>query len=99
MTNEFIQQQRSALARICTKHDISYLGLFGSYARGEQREDSDIDLLVDFDARKTLFGVMRAKIDFEDLLGREVDVAIRKNLKPLIRPYIEQDLVTLYEKR
>ena len=99
MRSNIIESKRSQLARICARHDISYLGLFGSYARGEKRPESDVDLLVDFSARKSLFGVARAHLAFEDLLHQKVDLVIRKNLKPLIRSHVERDLVALYEER
>ena len=94
-----IESKRAELARICARHDISYLGLFGSYARGEERPESDVDLLVDFSARKSYFGLANALHEFEHELDRPVDLVIRKNLKPLIRPYVEHDLITLYEER
>jgi len=83
--------------KICLKNQINYLGLFGSYARGDNQPDSDVDLLVEFGATKSLFDLMRVKKEFETTLHKDVDLVLRKNIKPLIKPYIERDLVTLYE--
>jgi hypothetical protein len=90
------------IERICQEENISYLGVFGSYARGENREDSDVDILYEYDdsvsRSKSLLDVAKLKIKLEDLLKKKVDIASRKNLKPLLKPYILSDLVTLYEK-
>ncbi len=100
MAPRFIEAKKSELARICAAHDISYLGLFGSYARGEQRPDSDVDLLVDFSYQKSLFGVARAINDFEGALDHKIDLVIRRSLKkPRLIANIQRDLVTLYEQR
>jgi len=77
---------------------INYVGLFGSYARGEQEKNSDVDLLINFDETKSLFDLARVKISFEDMLGKKVDLALRDHVKETLRPYIEQDLITVYEK-
>ncbi len=87
------------LNNFCQQNDISYFGVFGSFARGEQKETSDIDVLVDFDKRKTLFDLAGIKNSLEDSLGKEVDLVLKNNIKEMLRPYIEKDLVVLYEKR
>ena len=83
----------------CQKNNLSYLGLFGSTARGDNRPDSDIDLLYEFDSPKSLFQLMNIKDEFEDLIGQPVDLVSKRYIKPLVRPYIERDLITIYEKR
>ena len=80
------------------KQGISYLGLFGSMARGEETSKSDVDLLIDFSESKTLFDIASIKIYFQDLLGKKVDLVMKDSIKPIIRPYIEKDLITLYEQ-
>ena len=84
---------------ICDKANISYLGLFGSYARGDNREDSDIDLLVDFTDTKSYFELARVQESFESMLKKKVDLVLRANMKQNLRNYILKDLTTLYEKR
>lgn len=99
MSPDVIKSKQPQLAHICASHDISYLGLFGSFARGEQRPDSDVDLLVEFTKSISLFQLMRAKLDFEDLLDRDVDIVLRRSLKkPRLIANIEHDLVPLYEQ-
>jgi hypothetical protein len=83
---------------ICEKYGINFLGLFGSMARGEAREDSDVDLLVRFDdnANIGLFELDRVQRDLEIRFGRKVDLVTKMN------KYIQQeamkDLKTLYER-
>ena len=90
---------KNTIKELCQTHGISYLGLFGSYARGEDKPASDIDLLVKFDKQVSLFDLARAQNSFSDYLHKDVDLVIEKNLKPKIRPYVEKDLQTIYEKR
>lgn len=92
--------QQDSLKTMYKKHGITYLGLFGSYARGEENTESDIDLLIDFDENETksLFDIADIKIQLEDTLNKKVDLALRGQLKKILEPYIMKDLVTLYEK-
>jgi uncharacterized protein len=67
------------------------LSVFGSAARDELREDSDIDLLVEFEGPVTLTRYMSFKFFLEDLLGREVDLVTEKGLRRELRPQVERD--------
>lgn len=89
---------KTKLAQFCQEAGITYLGLFGSQARGEARENSDVDLLVDYKQPKSLFELGGLIAELEDMLGKEVDLVKRHNIKPLLRPYIDKDVITLYEK-
>jgi hypothetical protein len=83
---------------ICNKYGINYLGVFGSVARGEEREDSDIDLLVKFDSKKKigLFELDRVQRELEIKLGRKVDLVTKIN--KYIEPQAMKDLRTIYEE-
>lgn len=94
-----ILQNKKFIADFCKKNHINYLAVFGSCARGDERADSDIDLLVDFSKTKSLFDFAQIKFNLEDKIGREVDLVMKKNVKPFLRPFIKKDLATLYEKR
>lgn len=87
-----------ALISICKQENIIYLGLFGSQARGEAKKNSDVDILVQFKEVKSLFELSRIKYDFEAVFGKKVDLVLKKSVKKLIKPYIEKDLVTLYDQ-
>ncbi|HWQ66176.1 MAG TPA: nucleotidyltransferase family protein [Methanospirillum sp.] len=77
-----------------TQFGVSKIGIFGSFARGEERPDSDVDVLVTFHKdKKTFDNVMGTKFFLEDLFKRNVDLVTDAALKPLIRDHILQDVV------
>jgi hypothetical protein len=69
-------------------HSVRELWLFGSVARGDARDASDVDLLVDFTAPVTLFEFLRLQRHLESVLGRKVDLVTRDALKPQLRDRI-----------
>ena len=77
---------------------VMSLALFGSTARGEARNDSDVDLLVELDdnRRMTLFDLSEIKFFASDVLGQQADIAVRKNLRPGYRSGIEADSVPVF---
>lgn len=76
-----------ALATLCHHHHVARLEAFGSCVRGEERPDSDMDLLVEFEpqARIGFLGLARLSRELGVLFGRVVDLVPRAGLKPLIR--------------
>ena len=71
---------------------VRRMALFGSYARGDQRSDSDVDVLVDIDPSVGLEFVTLAE-QIEQLLGLPVELVSRRAIKPSKLKYIEQDLI------
>lgn len=73
--------------------------LFGSYARGEADDKSDVDILVDLD-RCVSFGLGFFGMvgDLQDLLGRPVDVVTRESLSPHVKAYVDRDLFRIYAR-
>lgn len=75
------------------RHGVKRIGLFGSHARAEERADSDIDLIVEFDeGRKNYDNFIELCFFLEDLLGRKVDLLTPESMSPYIRPFIEKDV-------
>ena len=74
--------------------------LFGSYARGEEREDSDVDLLVKFDRSIPigLFAYLRIHRVLEEKLGRKVDLVEEGTLRPAAQSTANRDLRVIYER-
>jgi hypothetical protein len=74
--------------------------LFGSYARGEEREDSDVDLLVKFDRSIPigLFAYSRMHRELEEKLGRKVDLVEEGTLRPAAQITANRDLKIIYER-
>ncbi len=93
----YLNVNENLLKEFCQKNDISYLGLFGSYSRGEQKEDSDIDLLVRFKKPISLMDLVGAEQELEELLGKEVDLITERSLSPYIKDNVLKDIVPLYE--
>ena len=75
------------------EYPISELGIFGSYARGEQQPDSDLDILVAFEQPVTLFDLVRLENELTDKLGIEVDLVTKDSLKPPVETRVSDDLV------
>jgi hypothetical protein len=68
---------------------VKRLGLFGSFVRGEQRAESDVDLLVEFEpGKKTFDNFMALAFLLEDLLQRRVELVTAESLSPYLRPHI-----------
>ncbi len=86
-----LHRRRDALLAIAARHGASNLRLFGSALRGEERADSDIDLLIDM-AEDRGFGDYLALVEeMEAVLARRVDVVIERSLSPHFRPYIKAE--------
>ena len=79
---------------ILQKLGVKRIGIFGSFAWGVEREDSDLDVLVVFEeGQKTFDNYMDLKFYLEDLFGRKVDLVIEKALKPQLKDIIMKDVV------
>ena len=87
------------LAGICKRNQVARLRLFGSYARGEATESSDIDLIAEFASPKSLFDIVRIEIEMSDALGRKVDLLTEGAVSPYIRDRIRDDIRVVYEAR
>ena len=75
------------------RYRVKTLAVFGSMARGDDREGSDVDILVTFEEKPTFDNFMGLKLDLEELLGRPVDLGTPETLRPELRAAVERDLV------
>jgi len=89
----FTKILRQHLPELSKEYNISYLGIFGSYVRGEQKEDSDLDVLVEFSKTPDLFEFIGLKQDLSDILGVKVDLVMKNALKPAIGERILEEVV------
>src|SRR5947209_15437505 len=76
-----------------TKYGVKSLAVFGSMARGDDHEGSDVDVLVTFDGPATFDNDFDLKFHLEDALGRRVDLGTPDTLRPEIRADVEKDLI------
>jgi predicted nucleotidyltransferase len=93
---EVIGDKRDDIIALAYKHGASNVRVFGSVARGEATEDSDIDFLVDWDyERISSWGGAGLYIELEDLLGHKVDIGTESQLRPRIRERVLKECVRL----
>jgi hypothetical protein len=85
-----LREQQPFLAE---RYHVASLGLFGSYLRGTQRPDSDLDVLVTFHKFPGLFQFIELEIYLSDLLGVKVDLVIKESLKPHIGRRVLEEVV------
>lgn len=90
--DRFRMKLREALPQLNARFHVRSLGLFGSYVRGEQTEESDLDVLVDFDETPTLLEFIKLENVLTDLLGVKVDLVMQGALKPHIGARILEDV-------
>jgi len=83
-----VQETRERIIPVLRRYDARRAAFFGSFLRGEEREDSDIDILVEFEGEKSLLDLAGLKIELEDVLGRKVDVLTYNSLHPLLKDRI-----------
>ena len=91
----FIRILRQHLPELREKYSVNYLGVFGSYIRGEQTKDSDLDILVQFEKKPGLLKYIELENYLSDLLGVKVDLVMKSALKPNIGKRILNEVVAL----
>lgn len=84
---------RKHMAVLCEQYGVTDLILFGSFARDQATETSDLDLLVRFDGPATSRAYFGVQFYLEDLFGRRVDLVTDKALRPEFRPYVEREAI------
>ena len=91
--NELLQSNREEILRIAAKYGASNVRVFGSVARGEADEQSDIDLLVNMEPGRSLFDLGGLLADLEDLLRCNVDVVTEDGLRNRIRDRVLKEAI------
>ena len=91
--NNVLDILRAHKPTLAERFGVSGLALFGSFARDEAADESDIDILVRFDRPPDWRRYFGTQFYLEDLLGRPVDMAADGEVRPEIRPYLESDLI------
>jgi predicted nucleotidyltransferase len=92
-TDELRARLAAALPGLRAEHPIRSIGVFGSWARGEQTEESDVDLLIEFAEPVGLFEFFAVQGKLEDVLGVQVDMTTPGGLKPQIVDRVMHDLL------
>ena len=94
-----VEEISKQITPILVKHQVGFAGVFGSFARGEANEASDIDLLIRFSVPKSLFQMVAIEQELRDVLNRPVDLVTEGALHRLLRPQVFRDLRVIYGKR
>ncbi|MEM9275410.1 MAG: nucleotidyltransferase family protein [Cyanobacteria bacterium P01_F01_bin.143] len=81
------------LTKLQEQYQVKTLGIFGSYARGEATDNSDLDLLVEFQGDLTFDNYMDLKFFLEDLFNKKIDLVIRDDIKAQIREKVLEKTV------
>ncbi|MDY0385813.1 MAG: nucleotidyltransferase family protein [Methanolobus sp.] len=94
-TENQIDKYKQTIIPVLIKNDVDKAGIFGSFARNEAREDSDIDILVKFNSRKSLFDLARLELELEKESNRKVEVITYDSINPLIKERILKEEVKI----
>lgn len=96
MTDDLISTLRSLLPIVREKYGVGRLWIVGSRARGDHRDESDLDIMVEFEGRGiSLFDFCGLEIELEEALGLKVDLVERDACKPRVSQELERDKVAV----
>ena len=90
-----IEERRGQILRVAAQYGACNVRLFGSVARGDSDEESDIDFLVELEPGRSLFDLGGLQYELESLLGRRVDVVTERAIKRRIRDRVLREAVPL----
>jgi predicted nucleotidyltransferase len=93
-----IDEVKQKTGPILERHGVAYAGVFGSIARGEDRPQSDVDIMVRLGRPMGMVEYMDLIQSLEEILGKRVDLVTEQGLNKHVRPYVMPDLTTIYEK-
>jgi hypothetical protein len=92
---ELLKEKRDEILRIASKHGARNVRVFGSVARGEADEGSDVDLLVELEPGRSLMDHAALWLELQEALGRRVDVVSDRGIKPRIRERVLREAVPI----
>ena len=95
MKNKNINKIKNKILPILKKHNVKKAGIFGSYARGEEKKNSDIDILIQPTKDMSLFDIVGIEIELKNILGKKVDLLTYKSINRYIKKYILNDEVKI----
>lgn len=94
-----ITEIKAKILPILKKNDVVRASIFGSFARGEEKKGSDLDMLVELDKKHSLLDLIGIKFELEDILKRKVDLLTYGGVNPRLEKYIYKDEIKIYAKR
>lgn len=88
-------KQKKLILEALAKYNPNKVGVFGSYARGENNATSDLDILVEFENTPDLLEIIGIEQTLTQKLGIKVDLITKRSLHPSLKEYVEKDLISL----
>jgi len=82
---------------ILKRYGAKEISIFGSYARGEEKKTSDLDIIVEFSERKSLFDIVGIEQELSEALGIKVDLLTEKSISPYLIDRIKKEMVVIYQ--
>jgi len=95
LIKELLKEKREEILRIAAKHGARNVRVFGSVARDESDEESDIDLLVELEPGRSLMDHAALWLELQQALGRRVDVVSDRGIKPRMRERVLREAVPI----
>lgn len=95
MTRTKLDTIKNKALPLLKKAGVIRSSLFGSYVRGEENEDSDIDILIEFPKGKSLLDLVDLEMKLEEVLGKKVDLITYKSVSPYLKEYIDRDQIQI----
>ncbi len=97
--SEQMREVRARIIDILHRNDVKRASFFGSIVRGEMTEKSDVDLLVEFEGKKSLLDIAHLKNELEDALGRRVDLLTFRSIHPRLKDRILAEQVPIIRRK
>jgi predicted nucleotidyltransferase len=94
-----IEEIKNKVSPIFQQFGVEYAELFGSTARGENKENSDIDILVSITKPIGVYKFIGLQQELENIFGRKVDLVSKNAINKHIKPFVEKDLIKIYGER
>ncbi len=91
--NEIKQSLSIQKTMLLKKYKVNRLGIFGSYVRGEQQQNSDLDVLIDYEDPPSLVTLIELEYYLSEIIGVKVDLVTTKGIKPQLKDYILKEVV------
>lgn len=90
-----LEQIKKTIIPILKHNDVIKAGIFGSYARGEAKKKSDLDILVKFKRKKSLLSIVRAERELQESIGKKVDIVEYSTIHPRLKNQILKEEVSI----
>lgn len=90
-----LKKRREEIIKLASEHGARNIRVFGSVARGEERPDSDLDLLIDLEPGRSLMDHAALLLELKDLLGQEVDVVTEKGVRERYRDRVLKEAIPI----